>query len=128
MGVDFITCSKCRDTFPDCGPHDQCEQHSLCPRCMPFREGAVCDDEHHDSDGYLLTEFCPVCKAGGTELERAKADLAALRKAMIYAINHAGGAVSDDCSTEFLCMGADQIKMYCDRLLSNRPLPERTAK
>lgn len=39
----------------------------------------------------------------------------ALRKSFIYAINHAGGKVSDECSTEFLCMGADQIKLYCDK-------------
>ena len=71
MGVDFITCSKCRETFPDCGPHDQCEQHSLCPRCMPFSGVAGYEDDHHDADGYLLSEFCPVCVKGGTPLEQA---------------------------------------------------------
>lgn len=43
----------------------------------------------------------------------------ALRKSFIYAINHAGGKVSDECSTEFLCMGADQIKLYCDKQRSS---------
>lgn len=73
MGVDFITCSKCRSTFPDCGPYDQCENHSLCPRCMPFEGGSCYDDEYHDGDGYLLKQFCPVCVSGGTDLERAVA-------------------------------------------------------
>jgi hypothetical protein len=39
-----------------------------------------------------------------------------LRRSLIYAINHAGGKVSDDCSTEFLCLGADQIKLYVEKM------------
>lgn len=47
---------------------------------------------------------------------KLKADNERLRGAMAYAVNHAGGRVSDDCSTEFLCMGADQIKLYVERI------------
>ena len=43
-------------------------------------------------------------------------DVASLRAAMMYAINHAGGKVDDECSTDFLCMGADQIKLFVDHL------------
>jgi len=82
MGVDFITCSKCDDTFPDCGPHDGCERHKLCPGCMPFKDGSQSDDENHDSDGYLLPAFCPVCRDGGTELERLREEAKELRAQM----------------------------------------------
>ncbi len=50
------------------------------------------------------------------EPDALRARIADLRKAMAYAINHAGGAVSDDCSHEFLCLGAEQVKLYVDRL------------
>jgi hypothetical protein len=52
------------------------------------------------------------------ERDAARAELAALRKAMIYAVNHAGGSVSDECSTEFLCIGADQIRLHVRNLVS----------
>lgn len=50
------------------------------------------------------------------EVDACKEDVLSLRAAMIYAINHAGWAVTDDCSTDFLCMGADQIKLFIDKL------------
>jgi hypothetical protein len=45
-----------------------------------------------------------------------RAELAVLRRAMIYAINYAGGAVSEECTTKFLCMGADQVKLHVEHL------------
>lgn len=63
MGVDFLTCSQCAETFPDCGPHQYCDRgHSLCPNCMgPAGDGAE-----------VPADECPVCLAGGTLLEQSR--------------------------------------------------------
>lgn len=41
-----------------------------------------------------------------------------LRYSLIYAINSAGGSVSSETSSEFLCLGADQVKLYVAKLKS----------
>lgn len=53
MGVDFLICTLCSDTFPDCGDFMRCEECEsyLCPDCM---QGYEYDDE------YCIIN-CPVC-------------------------------------------------------------------
>ena len=47
MGVDFYTCNRCGETFPDCGPYVSCEG------C-----GTVwCCDECAEEDGFVA-EYC----------------------------------------------------------------------
>ncbi len=90
MGVDFITCSKCQATFPDCGPNDYCViGHRLCPRCMPDvpREWDVDEEDENRAeilarrtdDGELTCAECPVCQMGGTKEQRQEKELTDLR-------------------------------------------------
>ncbi len=90
MGVDFITCSKCQDTFPDCGPNDYCViGHRLCPGCMPDvpHEWDVDEEDENRAeilarrtyDGELTCAECPVCQMGGTKEQRQEKELADLR-------------------------------------------------
>lgn len=49
MSVDYYICSRCRDTFPDCGPFVRCEN---CGRVW-------CSDQYSDCaelDGYIRSE------------------------------------------------------------------------
>lgn len=54
MGVDFIPCEKCGETFPDCGPYTWCEDCGvyLCTGCA---------NELGISQGMLTSDDCPYC-------------------------------------------------------------------
>lgn len=76
MGVVHYTCAKCQDTYPDCGPNIRCENsHGLCGNCMPeaMEEDEDGNRPDENADGELLASHCPVCQAGGTELEKLQA-------------------------------------------------------
>ncbi len=90
MGVDFWTCDKCSETYPDCGDNDRCEKgHGLCPNCMPDvpREWDVDEEDENrvailarrNDDGELICAECPVCKLGGTSEEKLEREVADLR-------------------------------------------------
>lgn len=53
MGVDFLICTLCNETFPDCGDYMMCADccSRLCSDCM--------EDYEQDDDGIILD--CPVC-------------------------------------------------------------------
>lgn len=47
--------------------------------------------------------------------DAAQAEVARLRTSLAYAINHAGGKVDKDCDLDFLCMGADQVRIHVEK-------------
>ena len=59
MGVDFMTCSLCEETFADCGPYGHCNcERVLCGTCfedMTKRYG----ESHEREDWYGVT--CAKC-------------------------------------------------------------------
>lgn len=87
MGVDWYSCDKCGESYPDCGDHACCEAgHGLCGCCMP-------DDSYEltaENDGELPKAHCPVCSAGGTTEEIYRA---ALRDIAKYGGNNAATLV-----------------------------------
>lgn len=50
-----------------------------------------------------------------SERDAARAEVARLRKSFAYAINHAGGSVTEDCDLDFLCLGADQVRIHVEK-------------
>lgn len=77
MGIDYYSCDICGCTFPDCGDFAVCvKHHHIGPCHLPFGWD---DEDNRTDDGELNAELCPVCKAGGTELERLRIEVAKLR-------------------------------------------------
>lgn len=50
MGVDFFTCSRCNDTFPDCGPYKQCGYPCGRVWCSSGYDNCA------ELDGYIVAE------------------------------------------------------------------------
>lgn len=68
MGVDWYPCAVCNETFPDCGPHGNCEicGSMFCRQCDPGRiheEDYVDDDGNTDSKALdqARLDACPLC-------------------------------------------------------------------
>lgn len=59
MGVDFLVCATCGDTFPDCGSFICCED---CYKNFCNKECANCD---YDDKGYYVN--CTFCKCESIE-------------------------------------------------------------
>jgi hypothetical protein len=126
MGVDFYSCDNCGETFPDCGPHIRCEHgHTIGPCCYPHNEedwpeGQTTEDE--EGSNVVMAAHCPVCARGGSEAQRLDeaqatiarltAELEAMRKAMLHALSATSAKVAATCTTEWLCMGADEIVAF----------------
>lgn len=63
MGVDFLVCKRCGNTFPDCGDYVNCEDCGT----------DWCCDECAEDDGYIR-EYCKLgkCVEGGSNDEECK--------------------------------------------------------
>jgi len=110
MGVEFYTCAKCGDTYPDCGPHDRCENHhGLGPCCMNHGIGHE-NHEARDDDGALLAAHCPVCQSGGTELEKLRAERDRAVMAVLLLVND--GVISASRAKELLGMSHQEQRAY----------------
>lgn len=103
MGVDYYTCDKCRENFPDCAPYQTCEEpacHHLCERCM------VLEAEAGD-DGYIPRSSCPVCQAKGTPAESMADSMERIRKLM---------GLSNDATTYAIGEAVADLKFRMDGL------------
>jgi hypothetical protein len=65
MGVDFYSCSNCRETFPDCGYYFTCSQceHMFCSNDCGGREYVKDENGEHKTSRYgeELTS-CILCR------------------------------------------------------------------
>lgn len=49
MGVEFIACNNCGETFPDCGDYVSCE----CGNCWCDNECAKLEGFRYEEDGFV---------------------------------------------------------------------------
>lgn len=70
MGVDFYICQRCKDTFPDCGPYESCENcgrhwcSSEYTECAS-KDGFVQSDETDEYGSYETS--CNFCRGESAE-------------------------------------------------------------
>ncbi len=64
MGVDFIPCAACGETFPDCGDFYPCEE---CGNCFCSRECAKMELIDEDTEGNEISNCCICRKERGND-------------------------------------------------------------